>query len=290
MKFGAHQTFHLREGWVLKGLNAVNENPGIFAADDAVITLGVGKNQVESVQYWLSALKMTTKDKNGVALTALAKLVHQNDPYLELDGTLILAHYLLVTNKEEATSWYWFFNKFAATEFEAESLKVYLHSFVQSQTDKSTKPETLARDIQVLLRTYRDVNYGDKENPETENPSPFSKFAFITESEGKFKRNKIRLSDLPAQVFVYLMYLFWKDELGSPKSIQLEEMVNKDCSPGMALGLSLDDILTMVENIERMYPGKYLQFSRTGGYMILTINEKEAKASMNHYYKAMGAH
>jgi hypothetical protein len=290
MKFGAHQTFHLREGWILKGLNAVAVDPEIFAADDAVVTLGVGKNQVDSIQYWLTALKLVEKKKSGFEMTALAKLVHQNDPYLELDGTLILTHYLLATNKEEATAWYWFFNKFAATEFEAESLKVYLHSFIQSQTDKSVKPETLARDIQVLIRTYRDADYGDKENPETENPSPFSKFAFISEVEGKFKRNKIRLNDLPVQVFVYLMYLFWKEELGSPKSIQLDEMVGKDCSPGMALGMSLDDMLSVVETIEREYPGKYLQFSRTGGYMILTINEKEAKSAMNHYYKAMGAH
>lgn len=290
MKFGAHQTFHLREGWVLKGLNAVLDNPEVFRSDDAVVTLGVGKNQVEAIEYWLNALKLISKKDSKAEFTAVAKLVHQNDKYLEMDGTLLLAHYLLVTNRTDATAWYWFFNKFAATEFDAESLKVYLHSFVQSQTDKSVRPETLAKDIQVLIRTYRDPIYSDKETPETENPSPFSKFGFISENEGKLKKNKIRLNDLPRQVFVYLMYHFWKEELGAPKSVQLEEMVNKELSPGMVLGLTIDDLLNLVEMIEREFPGKYIQFSRTGGYMILTFDEKEAKQAMNHYYKAIGAH
>lgn len=286
MKFGAHQTFHLREGWLLKGLNALQENPAIFSSDEATTTLGVGKNMVESIEYWLKALKLINKKSDGVELTQIAKMIKENDPYLECDGTVILCHYLLATNKEEATTWYWFFNKFGATEFESDSLGIYLQSFVQSQTEKANNQNTLDKDVNCLLRTYLEPVYQDKDTPETLNPSPFSKFGLISQTDKKLKKNKFKLSDVNPLVFIYLTYLYWKEELGSPKSMQLEELAGKDKSPGMVLGFSLDDVLTMVETIEREHGDKYLQFSRTGGYMIVTLSEKEVKNSLKDYYKA----
>lgn len=285
MKFGAHQTFHLREGWLLKGLNALQENPKVFSGDESTTTLGVGKNMVESIEYWLKALKLINKKSEGFDLTPVAKLIKDNDPYLECDGTIILCHYLLTTNKDEATTWYWFFNKFGATEFEADSLGVYLQSFVQSQTDKATNQNTLNKDVNCLLRTYLEPVYENKDTPETLNPSPFSRFGLLTMTDKKLKKNKFKITDVHPLVFVQLVYLFWKEELGSPKSMQLEELVTKELSPGMVLGFSIDDVLMMVETIEREYGDKYLQFSRTGGYMILTLSEKEAKNSMKDYYK-----
>lgn len=285
MKFGAHQTFHLREGWLLKGLNAIQEDPKIFTSEKATTTLGVGKNMVESIEYWLKATKLVNKKTDGFELSSIAKLIKDNDPYLECDGTIILCHYLLATNSEEATTWYWFFNKFAATEFEADSLKVYLQSYVQSLTDKSNNQNTLEKDVTCLLRTYMEPIYLDKENPETLNPSPFSKFGLITRTDKKLHKSKLKVSEVHPLVFIYLSYLFWKEELGSPKSMQLEEIASKDKSPGMILGFSLDDTLTMIETIERDYTDTYLQFSRTGGYMIITLAEKEAKNAMKAYYQ-----
>lgn len=285
MKFGAHQTFHLREGWLLKGLKAIQEDPKIFSSEAATTTLGVGKNMVDSIEYWLKATKLINKNSEGAELTGLAQLIAENDPYLELDGTLILCHYLLSSNSEEATTWYWFFNKFAANEFEAGSLNIYLQSFVQSSTDKKINPNTLDKDVNCLLRTYMEPTYGDKENPETLNPSPFTKFGLISKIDSKLRRNKIQLSEVHPLVFVYLTYLFWKEELGAPKTMQLEEIFSKDKSPGLILGLSTDDTISMIETVEKEYGDKYLSFSRTGGYLIVTMNERNAKNAMTEFYK-----
>jgi hypothetical protein len=43
-KFGGHEKFVFRYGWLKKGFDAVIEDPLIFSKDDALITLGVGKN------------------------------------------------------------------------------------------------------------------------------------------------------------------------------------------------------------------------------------------------------
>ena len=284
MRFGGHQTFHLREGWPLKGLEAIAQNPSALSDENAVVELGVGKNQVESISYWLTALQLATKEQNGMLPSEHASLIMSNDPYLELDGSLLYLHYLLSTNKDEATTWYWFFNKFGATEFDAESLKVYLQTFVQGQTDKAVRPETIAREINVLLKTYREADYGAKGNPETENPSPFSRFAMISNSNNKLIKNKIKTALIPSQVFVALVYLFWSCELGRPKTMQLEELVTKEMSPGLTLGLNTEDVLFLIEKILSDFPGQFLEFSRTGGYMIVTVDEKSSKNAMQDYY------
>lgn len=285
MKFGAHQTFHLKEGWIYKGLNAVKNDPEVFSREDAVEVLGVGKNMVDSMEYWLESLRFIDKSKEGASLTQYAELVHENDPYFELDGSAILAHYLLSTNKASATTFYWFFNCFLVDEFERSSLNVYLESYVQNQVDKTINSNTLDKDLTCLLRTYKEIDRDEKNNPENENPSPFSKFNLIQESEGKLVRGKIAEDTIHPLVFVYLLYIYWSENLNGPKSFGLDENMNKEGFPSLVLGLNQDEVVSLIERISKDYPGQYLDYSRTGGFYILNIHEKKAKNALRDYYR-----
>jgi hypothetical protein len=283
MRFGAHQTFHVRDSWLLKGMDAVNEDSQIFRNENAVEELGVGKNMVDSIEYWLRAANLIIKEENNYYLSHIATTIYENDSYLELDGSNILLHYLLACNEEEATTFYWFFNKFGATEFDTESLHVYLQSYVQSQ-DKKINPNTLKKDINCLVRTYKEPEYKDKVNPESENPSPFVKFGLITEENKKLTKNKFKREDVHPLIFIYLVRLFWEEVLVQAESFNLDELVKKEKSPGMVLGFNEDDVVQMIEEIERRYGNKYLSYSRTGGYFILNLNEKNALKALADYY------
>ena len=48
--FARHETFHPRFGWLKKGFDAAQKNPGIFLQEDAPVRLGVGKNMVNSIR------------------------------------------------------------------------------------------------------------------------------------------------------------------------------------------------------------------------------------------------
>ena len=52
--FSGHQTFPFRYTWLKKGVDAVTENPKIFSSENASVTLGVGKNMVNSIRHWCS--------------------------------------------------------------------------------------------------------------------------------------------------------------------------------------------------------------------------------------------
>lgn len=55
MKFGGHETFPVREGWLHKGLKLVVEEPEKLVDEHVADWLGVGRNMAKSIRYWLQA-------------------------------------------------------------------------------------------------------------------------------------------------------------------------------------------------------------------------------------------
>ena len=82
-------------------------NPRCFELDEAPVRLGVGKNMVHAIRYWLRAARMARMTPEGMLATALGdRLLSEDgwDPYLEDEGTLWLIHWLLAANPEEASA------------------------------------------------------------------------------------------------------------------------------------------------------------------------------------------
>ena len=61
VSFGRHESFPLRFGWITKGLDALATDTNVFAGEDATVTLGVGKNMVAAMRYWLLATGMVER-------------------------------------------------------------------------------------------------------------------------------------------------------------------------------------------------------------------------------------
>lgn len=58
--FGRHETFALRYSWLTKGYqkNVASKKEDVFTSDNATVELGVGKNMVAAIRYWLRASQM----------------------------------------------------------------------------------------------------------------------------------------------------------------------------------------------------------------------------------------
>ena len=65
--FAGHQTFALRSAWLKKGLDELLINAHIFADEDALVKLGVGKNMVAGIRHWLLATKLADTGSDGLA-------------------------------------------------------------------------------------------------------------------------------------------------------------------------------------------------------------------------------
>lgn len=68
--FSGHESFHCKSLWLKKGYDFIC-NKKHFADTDSVVELGVGKNMVSAIRYWLKAFSLTKED----TLTDLAEYI-----------------------------------------------------------------------------------------------------------------------------------------------------------------------------------------------------------------------
>ncbi len=290
MRFGGHQSFHLREQWLHKGLRWIESAPGGFSssgksAEKAMEYLGVGKNMAASIQYWLKAAQLVRQNSSGgFALSKTARKILQKDPCFELDGTLFLIHYLLASNKKEGAAWGWFFNNFSAMEFDRESLASQFSAYMRARTEKSVKDKTLEKELSCLLRMYQAAEWGGGKNPETESPSPFAKYGWIKKRGEGFVRNKLNIADMNPHVFAFILYIFWRGSLSRAKSLHLEDFALKENSPGRIFCFSLEEAGDLIDACSKR---GCLDYSRTGGYFIVRPRESRLKKSLDNYYSEM---
>lgn len=155
--FGRHETFALRFGWITKGVQALRSGEPVFEAEDATVRLGVGKNMVSSIRYWLQAARIIVKREKGWELTDIGAYIFNDDgcdPYLEDEATIWLIHWLIAANPELATSWWWFFNRFHKPEFTGAEVAIALQEFAKTVVKGRYATTTLKSDAGVLMRMY----------------------------------------------------------------------------------------------------------------------------------------
>lgn len=93
--FSGHESFACKSHWLKRGYDFVRGENN-FNDDDAVVRLGVGKNMVASIKFWLKAIGLL-KDTGLVDISDhLFDDENGKDPYLEDVGTLWLLHFLLI--------------------------------------------------------------------------------------------------------------------------------------------------------------------------------------------------
>ncbi len=201
--FAGHDTFHCKSLWLKKGYEFVKAN-GNFNAEDAVVKLGVGKNMVASIRYWLKAFGIVESETNQVTKFADLILDSENgyDPYLEDVNTLWLLHYNLVTS-QYATSYNELFVKFHKKNkvFDKESFKYYLKQKFDSGEFKGAvyNENTLKRDVDTLLKMYV--------NPQSTNCEDYTSVLFdlnlIKKVEKNYEFNYSTKSNIDPLIFLY---------------------------------------------------------------------------------------
>src|SRR5216683_1426838 len=105
-RFSGHETFSFRYAWLPKAYSAIETDPKILADDEhAMVELGIGKNMVRAVRFWVQAAGIATITKAGAWTTTefgrhlLAPKGY--DPFLEDVRTLWLIHWQLSTHVEQ---------------------------------------------------------------------------------------------------------------------------------------------------------------------------------------------
>jgi hypothetical protein len=283
LRFSGHDTFVVRSFWPKKGYDFVN-NGGKFSSEDAMIELGVGKNMVTSIQFWMKALGLLEED--NLTLTDFARFIfddHGVDPFLEDVGSIWLLHYFLV--KSEYSSIYnLIFNELRKERslFTKSQLAAFIKRKYAAIGDSSWNQNTIEKDISVFTRLYNKIDFQSiTKDFEDEVSSLMLELELISSSieeeikEGNNKREKIEWfylhgnnrASLPPPILLFTIL----DNFENQRNIGLIKLEIEPNSPGMVFLLSKDALYNQLKVIESLYTG--ILVSETAGNTQIVIPE-----------------
>lgn len=290
MAFARHETFYFREGWLTKGLKAVNEDQGIFMAKDAMERLGIGSNMVKALRYWMMATGLTTENTSGKRVqtfTPLGKIIYKFDKYLEEPMTLWLLHYQLAINDKLATAWYWFFNVFNHREFDEGLFLEELKHWVKIQGEEVSEG-SLKKDFDCIISTYC-PSKNPVANPEDNIVCPLQELELIEQVDAKkrvYRFTRKNISEMPLELFHFALMDYMRQQK-LEKHISLDILLSGPKALGRVFALGLADLIEVLRKLEEE---GYTRFIRTAGLNhVSVLSEQCPEDILEDYYQRLNA-
>lgn len=263
--FSGHETFHCKNLWLKKGFDFAVEDKKF--SDQACIDLGVGRNMVNSIRFWLKAFNITNKDDN---LTDLAFFLFDEkkgkDKYLENETSLWLLHYLLA--KQNFSSIYSIvFNEFRKIrpEFDKNNFVSYIETI-----DSKINKNTLAKDFSVFLRTYYSKNEKDIEDSFSGLLSDLELVHEIKkDSKSKYYIKNIRENSISINLVLFTIL----ENKSYGQSISFKSLYNDFNSVGNIFAFSQEQLEKKLIEISEKY--SYITYTNDAGVKELQFKKQK---------------
>lgn len=259
-RFSGHETFPLRHGWLYKGLHYLDsgnelKNTNTEDAIKAVTSLGIGKNMVSSLRYWLEMTDLVHFKKNLTEISPLAqKLILAEgawDPYIEKIGSTWLLHWQLCKNYKQLNAIRWFFNFSSIQSFSKDGLLDLIKSDMEAlPQNRQASSKTLEKDVDCLLNTYINKVGSLKTVSEDSFSSPLNELSLMTNASNKMTFSNLeKRSTLPIEIFAYALVEFWQSHFVSSKTLSYDQILKAQGSPGKIFRLSQDGLNDLLDRL-----------------------------------------
>lgn len=258
--FGRHETFHLRWGWIKKAVDAASR-PENFLGDDAMMRLGVGKNQVRSIRFWGHATKMLThiEDDSARGSTSVPTELGWSifgpgglDPFSEHLSTLWLLHWLMLAPQSEMPVWWSAFFEFGALEFSDEQLQSFIEDQVEATSSwRTPNNKTIGKDISCLLRTYSTTpaGRGKRQTFDDAVDGPFRELGLIRPSSQGGRIYRFVHGPKPTlhpSIVLFAALDFLARTNSSSQTVTVSRLAAEAGAPGKAFRLSESDLTDLI--------------------------------------------
>ena len=294
MRFGGHQTFPIREGWLYKGLRMAIKEPDRLAANDLADWLGVGRNMAKAIHHWLLATGLAEKDPehgaNSKILrpTQLGRDIWEQDKYFLLPGTWWAVHIQLIHRQEDAFSWSWFFNHFAAARFERPVCVESLRRYLAARGNRMPASRTLDRDVSCLLKSYSLNVPRQQADPEDATECPLSELGLLVHSrQTGFHHLNLDLKSIPFSLFGYAVALTeafaWKEGRAGI-DLSLTELTYRPNAPGRTFVLTAEATYELVASYEAE---RLLRLDGQAGERIVRLESLPPREWLIRYYASI---
>lgn len=284
LSFSGHETFACKTLWLKKGYDFMVDG-GDFNAADAVSELGVGKNMVSAVRFWMKAFGISENDKP----TELGDRLFGNDgwdPFCEDMATLWLLHYSIVSlNIASIYDIVFTGLRLNKIEFTRTDVQNYIEMTCRTVSQMNAYNErTVRKDIGVLLQNY--VYPTDSKNIE-DYSNLLIGLDLIRKTESLLKVNgkteplyRFSLKEMKDIVPDIILYSILDTADGA-------RVLSYDALTKLALifGLGMNDFKSILKNLSKEY-GDIITFSDNSGIINIGISDDADKyAVLGHYYE-----
>ncbi len=274
--FSGHESFPCKTLWLKKGYDFIYGNNN-FNAADAVVKLGVGKNMVASIRYWMKSFGLL---KEG-GLAEVAGLVFADnigmDPYVEDLGTLWLLHYLLISSRE-ATLYNLLFTRFQRERriFERQHIVSFVKRYMAENGKlKNYNENTVKKDVAVLLQNYVQPM---KAQAMEDYSTLLIDLDLVRTTDGKqYIFNQEGKRRLPPDILMYAII----EEKKADNSIDYDTLQNI----GLMFCLNDMELIADLLLLQERYPD-VIRYSDTAGLrQVQFLRSVESLNVLRHYYQ-----
>ncbi len=277
--FSGHESFPCKSLWLKKGYDYISAGND-FNSPEAVVGLGVGKNMVASIRFWLKAFGIMEKDQTTRVGDYLFDEHTGRDKYLEDIATLWLLHFNLVFSSE-ATLYGMVFCGIQRerSHFGREHVLNYV-KLKMAESGRATlfNANTVKKDIGVLLQNY---TLPRKPQSNEDFSSLLIDLDLIRQTpEGKeFYFNVDGKQNAIKEIFLYAL-LKQKEQDGG-KTIPFETIQERI---GLVFCMQDAETVEMLKVLSSDYSG-YLAYSDVAGIrQVQFIKELDVKQVLDDYY------
>ena len=262
-RFSGHESFAWRYAWLPKAIRALNREARIFSNEDnAMVELGIGKNMVRSLRFWMQAAGVAEPSEGGgyrvTPFGAAILGVGGFDPFLEDVRTLWLFHWKISTIQDAPLfAWDYLFNHWTRPEFSrSEALGAFRRE--ANLLDRPVSDVTLDIHVDVFLHTYMPGKAGKAEFSEDTLDCPLVELGLLLKvgerkvdetgrREAIYAFRRQAKPELSASLFLFCLDDYRRTRLANERTISLRQVALGHGSPGAIFKLPDWDVRERVD-------------------------------------------
>ncbi len=230
-----------------------------------MVELGVGKNMVRSIRFWVEVMNVASPVGQGYALepTPFGHGVFADDgfdPFLEDVRTLWLLHWHLTTHAENPVfAWRYLLNHWPHAELtRSETLAAFRRE--SENAGLSHSDVTLGLHLDVFLRTYLPSRAST--SAEDSIDGPLVELALLQHvgeqrvgetgrREPVYAFRREPKPEITAELFEYCLHDFWQQWRPGEATLTFREVATAPCSIGQVFKLPEDDVRARLDAYAR---------------------------------------
>lgn len=244
-----------------------------------MVKLGVGKNMVASIRFWLRAFGLSNMDDVTKIADYLFNSDTGRDPYSEDLNTLWLLHFLLV-NYRVASLYNLVFVDYQRErkEFTRSELQTYIRRKCSVPEQNNVYNEnTVKKDIGVLLKNY--VSPKDLKNIEDFSALLIGLNLIISKPQDTYYFREVTVKEIAPEVILFALLSLGDSEM----TISLDGLQRIS----LMFCLPMISLIEIIRSLEQLYPGAIVFSDNSGIKNVQFRIELDKFDVLDNYYNSL---